>query len=182
MALPTKNLSSAPPVTAPSCPISNPEPPRRLRKATSSHRHSPASATSTPRRKRLAAQPRAGLGRLQGGAPAHPGAAAEHRLCRRAGQYRFLHTRIGADPQQGRRQRSGTGLDRRIRLDRRHPVRVAQAFNPPDGRIVNANNRVVGPNYPWFLTNHWDDWHRAARIEQVLNESRRHDVDAADCC
>ena len=57
---------------------------------------------------------------------------------------------------------------------------LPQAFNPPDGRIVNANNRVVGPDYRWFLTNRWDDWYRAARIEQVLDASRRHDVDAAE--
>ncbi len=30
---------------------------------------------------------------------------------------------------------------------------LPQAFNPPGGRIVNANNRVVGPDYRWFLTN-----------------------------
>ena len=56
---------------------------------------------------------------------------------------------------------------------------LPHAFNPPGGRIVNANNRVVGPDYPWFLTNSWDDWHRAARIEQVLDENGHHDVDAA---
>ena len=57
---------------------------------------------------------------------------------------------------------------------------LPHAFNPPGGRIVNANNRVVGPDYPWFLTNSWDDWHRAARIEQVLDENGHHDVDAAE--
>jgi len=57
---------------------------------------------------------------------------------------------------------------------------LPQAFNPPSGRIVNANNRVVDPEYRWFLTNQWDDWYRAARIEQVLDASRRHDVAAAE--
>ena len=57
---------------------------------------------------------------------------------------------------------------------------LPQAFNPPGGRIVNANNRVVGPGYRWFLTNRWDDWHSAARIEQVLDENGHHGVDAAE--
>jgi penicillin amidase len=57
---------------------------------------------------------------------------------------------------------------------------LPQAFNPPDGKIVNANNRVTGPDYRWFLTNRWDDWHRAARIDQVLEANRHHDVDAAE--
>jgi penicillin G amidase len=57
---------------------------------------------------------------------------------------------------------------------------LPQAFNPPNGRIVNANNRVVDPEYRWFLSNQWDDWYRAARIEQVLDASRRHDVAAAE--
>ncbi|QQP87866.1 penicillin acylase family protein [Skermanella sp. TT6] len=57
---------------------------------------------------------------------------------------------------------------------------MPQSFNPPAGRIVNANNRIVGPDYPHFLTNRWDDWYRAARIEQVLGSGRRHDVDAAE--
>lgn len=45
---------------------------------------------------------------------------------------------------------------------------LPQAWNPPSGRIVNANNRVVGPDYPWFLTGDWDAPYRARRIEQVL--------------
>ncbi|HSK39366.1 MAG TPA: penicillin acylase family protein, partial [Arenibaculum sp.] len=47
---------------------------------------------------------------------------------------------------------------------------LPQAWNPPSGRIVNANNRVVGPDYPWFLTGDWDAPYRARRIEQVLAE------------
>ncbi|WP_051512645.1 penicillin acylase family protein [Skermanella stibiiresistens] len=56
---------------------------------------------------------------------------------------------------------------------------LPHAFNPPAQRIVNANNRVVPPDYPRFITNRWDDWYRASRIEQVLSETKRHDVDAA---
>ena len=48
--------------------------------------------------------------------------------------------------------------------------------NPPEGRIVNANNRVVGPDYPFLLTSRWPDPRRAERIEQVLNEQPRADL------
>ncbi|GEO36022.1 penicillin amidase [Skermanella aerolata] len=57
---------------------------------------------------------------------------------------------------------------------------LPQDFNPAAGKIVNANNRVTSPDYRWFLTSRWDDWYRAARIEQVLEANRRHDVDAAE--
>ena len=43
--------------------------------------------------------------------------------------------------------------------------------DPADGVIVNANNRVVGPDYPFLLTSRWPDPARAERIAQVLAES-----------
>jgi penicillin amidase len=46
---------------------------------------------------------------------------------------------------------------------------LPQAFNPPSGRIVNANNAVVGPDYPYFLTRDWEEPYRAERIEQLLS-------------
>lgn len=40
--------------------------------------------------------------------------------------------------------------------------------NPGEGFVVTANNRVVGPDYPHFLSENYLAPHRAARIGQVL--------------
>ena len=45
--------------------------------------------------------------------------------------------------------------------------------DPIEGRIVNANNRVVGPDYSFLLTSRWPDPRRAERIVQVLDEFPR---------
>ena len=42
------------------------------------------------------------------------------------------------------------------------------AFNPPEGYIVTANNAVVGPDYPYFLTMDWAPGYRARRIVELL--------------
>ncbi|TQJ30417.1 penicillin acylase family protein [Microbacterium sp. SLBN-146] len=41
-------------------------------------------------------------------------------------------------------------------------------LNPPEGYIVTANNAVVGPDYPYFLTRDWDYGWRAARIVDLI--------------
>ncbi|MEX2455351.1 MAG: penicillin acylase family protein [Rhodospirillaceae bacterium] len=48
---------------------------------------------------------------------------------------------------------------------------LPQAFNPPAGRIVNANHRVVPDDYPWYLTRDWADPYRARRIFERLEET-----------
>jgi penicillin amidase len=40
--------------------------------------------------------------------------------------------------------------------------------NPPEGRIVNANNRVVDEAYPHLIAVDWPGSHRARRIEELL--------------
>jgi len=42
------------------------------------------------------------------------------------------------------------------------------AFNPPQGYIVTANNAVVGPDYPYFLSADWDSGYRARRIVDMI--------------
>jgi penicillin amidase len=51
-------------------------------------------------------------------------------------------------------------------------------LDPPSGRIVNANNRIVGPDYPYLLTDFWFPPYRARRIETVLNATPRHDLNS----
>ena len=43
-------------------------------------------------------------------------------------------------------------------------------FNPPSGIIVTANQRIVGTDYPYFLTHSWAQPYRARRIFDMLNE------------
>jgi penicillin amidase len=45
-----------------------------------------------------------------------------------------------------------------------------QRFNPEEGYIVSANNKPVGPDYPYFISADWAPPHRARRIEQLLRE------------
>ena len=49
-------------------------------------------------------------------------------------------------------------------------------YNPAGGRIVTANNRMVGHDYPYYLTDDWTAPYRAKRIEALLDETPKHDV------
>ncbi len=49
---------------------------------------------------------------------------------------------------------------------------LPQVLNPPSGRIVNANNPVVGPEYPYLIAAYpYELPFRALRIEEMLDES-----------
>ncbi len=45
------------------------------------------------------------------------------------------------------------------------------AFNPPEGYIATANNAVVGPEYPYFITDEWSYGYRAARIVDLIESA-----------
>lgn len=45
-----------------------------------------------------------------------------------------------------------------------------QSYNPASGYIVSANNKVVGDDYPYFISHDWAPPARARRIEQLLRE------------
>ena len=53
---------------------------------------------------------------------------------------------------------------------------LPRASNPASGRIVTANNRMVPPDYPHYLTDDWAAPYRAQRIEALLDARPRHDV------
>jgi penicillin G amidase len=55
---------------------------------------------------------------------------------------------------------------------------LPQALNPDSGLIVTANARVVGPNYKPYLTDHWEEPYRTARIYDLLHD--KHDLRPAD--
>lgn len=50
------------------------------------------------------------------------------------------------------------------------PAQWPETYNPPSGYLVNANNRIVGEEYPYFISHDWASPARARRIEQLLRE------------
>lgn len=53
---------------------------------------------------------------------------------------------------------------------------LPRRFDPPSGALFSANNKVVGPAYPFFLTEDWDAPYRAARIAELLDQTPSHDL------
>ena len=49
-------------------------------------------------------------------------------------------------------------------------AKLPTLFDPPAGVIVTANQRIVGTDYPYFLTHSWAQPYRARRILDLLNE------------
>ncbi len=45
---------------------------------------------------------------------------------------------------------------------------LPRVYNPASDIIINANNRIVGARYPWYLGNGWDAGFRARRIAELL--------------
>lgn len=51
-------------------------------------------------------------------------------------------------------------------------------YNPPDGIIVTANQRVVGKSYKHHLSYEWPAPYRAKRIKELLLAKPKHDADS----
>ena len=49
-------------------------------------------------------------------------------------------------------------------------AKLPQLYDPPSGVIVTANQRIVGTDYPYFLTHSWAQPYRARRILDLLNQ------------
>jgi penicillin G amidase len=49
---------------------------------------------------------------------------------------------------------------------------LPQVLNPPDGMIVTANARVVGPGYKHYITDRWESPYRTARIYDLLKDRK----------
>jgi penicillin amidase len=47
---------------------------------------------------------------------------------------------------------------------------LPQVFNPESGLIVTANARVTGPDYKPYITDHWEEPYRTARIYDLLKD------------
>jgi penicillin amidase len=48
--------------------------------------------------------------------------------------------------------------------------KLPHVYDPPVGIIVTANQRVIGADYPYFLTHHWAQPYRARRIFDLLSQ------------
>ncbi len=46
---------------------------------------------------------------------------------------------------------------------------LPESFDPPSGRIVNANNRIVPKSYPYLIAAEWEAPYRAQSIEEALD-------------
>ncbi|MBL8669226.1 MAG: penicillin acylase family protein [Alphaproteobacteria bacterium] len=62
-----------------------------------------------------------------------------------------------------------TGWDRpRIWSGYVPAAQMPSAANPPDGVLINANNRIVPPDYPFPISLDWPEPYRARRIGELL--------------
>ena len=55
--------------------------------------------------------------------------------------------------------------------------KLPQVYDPPSGIIVTANQRIVGTDYPYFLTHSWAQPYRARRIFDLLNQKPKLNAD-----
>ena len=56
---------------------------------------------------------------------------------------------------------------------------LPRAVDPPSGRLVNANNRIVPADYPYFISQDWAPPYRAQRIDALLDAGGSRDAAAA---
>ena len=45
-------------------------------------------------------------------------------------------------------------------------------LDPDEGFVVTANQAVIGPDYPYLLTDDWDQGYRSQRIRDLLEPTR----------
>ncbi|HVS21611.1 MAG TPA: penicillin acylase family protein, partial [Pyrinomonadaceae bacterium] len=51
--------------------------------------------------------------------------------------------------------------------------KLPHLYDPPSGIVVTANQRIVGSDYPYFLTHSWAPPYRARRIFDLLNQKQK---------
>jgi penicillin G amidase len=55
--------------------------------------------------------------------------------------------------------------------------KLPQLYDPPSGMIVTANQRIVGTDYPYFLTHSWAQPYRSRRIFELLSAKPKLNAD-----
>jgi penicillin amidase len=53
---------------------------------------------------------------------------------------------------------------------------LPRGLNPPKGRLIAANNRLIGAEYPYLLSFEWPEPYRAERIADMLDDAGDADV------
>ena len=56
---------------------------------------------------------------------------------------------------------------------------LPRLYNPPEGVVANANNRITDEAYPFYLSYLFEPPHRLRRIEQLLGQRQRHSPEQA---
>ncbi|UCE05285.1 MAG: penicillin acylase family protein, partial [bacterium] len=54
---------------------------------------------------------------------------------------------------------------------------LPHSYNPSEDIIVTANNKVVSDKYPYFITTYWEPPYRAQRIEELLENKDKFNLD-----
>jgi penicillin amidase len=54
---------------------------------------------------------------------------------------------------------------------------MPHVYNPPDGFIATANNKIVDDSYPYAISHHWESPWRSIRISEVLHEQEKFSVE-----
>jgi penicillin amidase len=54
---------------------------------------------------------------------------------------------------------------------------IPQSFNPESGFVASANNKTIGDDYPYYISNWYDTPHRIDKILEVLSEDRKFSVE-----
>jgi len=55
---------------------------------------------------------------------------------------------------------------------------LPEVTDPESGFVITANNRIVGDDYPHHITSDWLDGFRAKRIEEMLEQTEKHDLES----
>ena len=54
--------------------------------------------------------------------------------------------------------------------------RLPQQYNPASHRVITANQKIVGDDYPYFLTSEWALPYRSNRIAQLIDATPKHSM------
>lgn len=57
------------------------------------------------------------------------------------------------------------------------PEELPRDRDPASGYLANANNRLVGGDYPWLIAREWEAPHRAQRIVEIIEAREQHSVE-----
>lgn len=55
---------------------------------------------------------------------------------------------------------------------------LPHSFNPATGVVITANQKIVAPDYPYFLTSEWTLPYRSDRIAELIAATPKHSLDS----